>query len=85
MVRKIRSKLVLRLRAEGFTGRQIAAQGMSWQSVVTVIDAADRKGVSWDDVADVSDAEVYAGLFPDLGEHESVYAQLDWVFNERRP
>ena len=29
MVRKILAKLVLRLRAEGFSGRQIAAQGMS--------------------------------------------------------
>lgn len=29
MVRKIKAKLVLRLREEGFSGRQIAAQGMS--------------------------------------------------------
>ena len=29
MVRKVRAKLVLRLRAEGFSGRQIAAQSMS--------------------------------------------------------
>ncbi|TQN00053.1 hypothetical protein FHX68_0122 [Microbacterium lacticum] len=28
MVRKIKAKLVLRLRSEGLTGRQIAAQGM---------------------------------------------------------
>jgi hypothetical protein len=38
MVRKIKAKLVLRLRAEGFTGRQIAAQGMSRTSVAAVID-----------------------------------------------
>ncbi len=29
MVRKIRARLVLQLRAEGLSGRQIAAQGMS--------------------------------------------------------
>ena len=42
MVRKIKAKLVLRLRAEGLTGRQIAAQGMSRTSVAAVIDAADQ-------------------------------------------
>ena len=33
MVRKIKAKLVLRLREEGFSGRQIAAQGMSRHSL----------------------------------------------------
>ena len=78
MVRKIKAKLVLRLRAEGFTGRQIAAQGMSRTSVAAVIDAADREGVGWDDVADLDDATVYARLFPGRGEHDSVHAQPDW-------
>ncbi|MFM2437296.1 MAG: hypothetical protein RLZ55_102 [Actinomycetota bacterium] len=78
MVRKIRAKLVLRLRAEGFTGRQIAAQGMSRASVAAVIEAADREGVGWDDVADLDDAAVYARLFPGRGEHDSVHAQPDW-------
>ena len=78
MVRKIKAKLVLRLRAEGFTGRQIAAQGMSRSSVAAVIDAADREGVGWDDVADLDDATVYARLFPGRGEHDSVHAQPDW-------
>lgn len=45
MVRKIKAKLVLRLRAEGLTGRQIAAQGMSRTSVAAVIDAADRERI----------------------------------------
>lgn len=78
MVRKIKAKLVLRLRAEGLTGRQIAAQGMSRHSVAAVIDAADREGVGWDDVADLEEAAVYARLFPGRGEHESVHAQPDW-------
>ncbi len=44
MVRKIKAKLVLRLRSEGLTGRQIAEQGMSRTSVAMVLDAADREG-----------------------------------------
>ena len=78
MVRKIKAKLVLRLREEGFSGRQIAAQGMSRHSVTAVIEAADREGVGWDDVADLDEAQVYARLFPGRGEHESVHAQPDW-------
>ncbi len=78
MVRKIRAKLVLRLRAEGFSGRQIAAQGMSRHSVAAVIEAADREGVGWDDIADLDEMAVYARLFPGRGEHESVHAQPDW-------
>lgn len=78
MVRNIKAKLVLRLRSEGLTGRQIAAQGMSRTSVAAVIDAADREGVGWDDVAALNEADVYARLFPGRGEHESVHAQPDW-------
>lgn len=42
MVRRIKAKLVLRLRAEGFSARQIEAQGMSRHSVIAVFDAAAR-------------------------------------------
>lgn len=78
MVRRIKAKLVLRLRADGFSSRQIAAQGMSRHSVAAVLDAADREGIGWDDVADLGEADVYARLFPGRGEHESVHAQPDW-------
>ncbi len=78
VVRRIRAKLVLKLRAEGFSGRQIAAQGMSRASVAAVLEAADREGVDYDVVADLDDAAVYAWLFPGRGEHESVHAQPDW-------
>ncbi len=60
MVRKIRAKLVPRLRAEGFSGRQIAAQDMSRHSVAAVLEAADREGGGFDDVADLDQAAVYA-------------------------
>ena len=78
MVRKIKAKLVLRLQAEGLSRRQIAAQGMSRRSVDEVIAAADHKGIAYDDVAALSDAAVYARLFPGRGEHHSVYVQPDW-------
>lgn len=79
MVRKIRAKLVLQLRAEGLSGRAIAAsQGMSRKSITAVLEAADAAGVVWDDIADSSDREVYALLFPGRGEHQSVFAQPDW-------
>ena len=79
MVRKIRAKLVLQLRAEGLSGRAIAAsQGMSRKSIAAVLGAADATETSWDDVAELTDEQVYARLFPGRGEHESVFAQPDW-------
>ncbi|MEE2059253.1 IS21 family transposase [Rhodococcus artemisiae] len=79
MVRKIKAKLVLQLRAEGLSGRAIAAsQGMSRKSIAEVLDAADATGTTWDDVTDLEDSDVYAHLFPGRGEHESVFAQPDW-------
>src|SRR5699024_10954760 len=79
MVRKIRAKLVLQLRAEGLSGRAISAsQGMSRKSVRAVFEAADAVGIGWDDIADLPDEQAYARLFPGRGEHESVFAQPDW-------
>jgi hypothetical protein len=50
-VRKIRAKLVLQLRAEGLSGRAIAAsQGMSRKSIAAVLEAADATEPSWHDV-----------------------------------
>ena len=79
MVRIIRAKLVLQLRAEGLSGRAIAAsQGMPRKSVTAVLEAADATKTSWDDVAELADEQVYARLFPSRGEDESVFAQADW-------
>ena len=64
MVRKIQAKRVLRLHAQGLSGRAIArSQGMSRRSVSDVLDAARAVGVGWDDVAGKTDGEVYALLF----------------------
>ena len=43
MVREIKAKLILQLRAEGLSGRAIAvSQSMSRRSIAAVVDAADR-------------------------------------------
>src|SRR5699024_7612273 len=79
MVRKIRAKLVLQLRADGLSARAIAAsQGMSRKSVAAVLEAADAAGLGWDDAKDRTDAEVYELVFPGRGQHQSVFAQPDW-------
>lgn len=79
MVRKIKAKLVLQLRAEGLSGRAISvSQGMSRHSVQAVIEAADRDGIGWDDVAEVAEAQVYERLFPGRGVRESVFEQPEW-------
>lgn len=80
MVRKIKAKRVLQLRAEGLSGRLIAtSQQVSRNSVAEVFEAADAAGLGWDDVADLSDGQVYQRLFPGRGEHESVFAEPDWA------
>ena len=67
MVRRIKVKRVLELRAEGVTGRAIAlAQGMSRKSVLAVFDAADQASIGRDGHVGRSDAEAYALLFPGL-------------------
>lgn len=79
MVRKIRAKLVLQMRAEGLSGRAIAtSQGMSRKSITEVLEAADAADINWDAIADHPEAEVYALVFPGRGEHQSVFAQPDW-------
>ncbi|GAA2013817.1 IS21 family transposase [Brevibacterium samyangense] len=79
MVRKIRAKLVLKLRAEGLSGRTIAASHrMSRKSVSAVLDAALEQGITYADIADESEDVVYSRLFPGRGEHESVFTQPDW-------
>jgi transposase len=80
MVRKIKAKAVLSLRADGLSGRAISvSQGISRNSVADVFEAADRLGADWDDLRDRPEAEVYALLFPGRGEHQSVFVQPDWA------
>ncbi len=79
MVRKIKAKLVLQLRNQSLSRRAIeSAHGISRHSIQAVLDAADRLGFGWNDVAEMSEAEVYAALFPGRGVRESVFAQPDW-------
>ena len=68
MVRKIKTKLVLQLRNQSLSRRAIeSAHGISRHSIQAVLDAAELAGLGWDDVAELSEAEVYAVLFPAAG------------------
>ncbi|MGP5155062.1 IS21 family transposase [Glutamicibacter ardleyensis] len=79
MVRKIKAKRILQLRAEGFSGRTIASsQGISRNSVAEVFNAADAASRSWDELKDLNEEEAYQLLFPGRSEHESVFVQPDW-------
>lgn len=78
MVRKIKARLVLQLRAEGLSLRQIEAQGVSKHSIVKVERAAARVQITWEIASRMTDAELYARLFSDSGNRESVYEQPDW-------
>lgn len=79
MVRKIKAKFVLRLRAEGMSLRQIEAQGVSQHSVLKVERAAANIGLTWEAAAAMTEAAVYERLFPDVGLRQSVYVQPDWA------
>ena len=80
MVRKIKAKLVLQLRNQNLSRRAIeSAHKISRHSIQAVLDAAELAGLGWDDVAEMSEAEVYAALFPGRGVRESVFAQPDWA------
>lgn len=79
MVRKIKAKRILQLRAEGLSGRAIAStQGVSRNSVAEVINAADAASRSWEELKDLNEEKVYQLLFPGRSEHESVFTQPDW-------
>ena len=78
MVRKIKARLMLQLRAEGLSLRQIEAQGVSQHSVIKVERAAASQGLTWEDAAEMTETEVHERLFPDSGNRESVYEQPDW-------
>ena len=79
MVRKIKAKLALQLRNQSLSRRAIeSAHGISRHSIQAVLEAADRLGLGWNEVAEMSEAEVYAALFPGRGVRESVFAQPDW-------
>ncbi len=89
MVRKIKAKLVLQLRAEGLSGRAIASsQGMSRKSITAVLEAADAAGISWDDVAERLEGEVYAlllELIPGGAKKDLSAAQAKALLAKVRP
>lgn len=79
MVKKIKAKLILQLRAAGHSRSSIArSQKMAKSSVIAVFDAADELGIAYGDIVQKGDAEVCTLLFPDKHSKESVFEQPDW-------
>lgn len=79
MVRKIKAKRILQLRAEGMSGRAIASSpGISRNSLAEVLNSADFASRTWEELKDLNEEEAYQLLFPGRSEHESVFVQPDW-------
>ena len=79
MARKIRAREVLRLLESGMSRNAIArSQGMSKHSVQAVSEAAEAAGIGWAEAEGMSDAEVYAALFPEKVRDRDVYPDPDW-------
>lgn len=79
MARKIRAREVLRLLGSGMSRNQIArTQAVSKHSVQAVAEAAEAAGIGWAEAEGMSDAEVYAALFPEKVRDRDVYPDPDW-------
>ena len=79
MARKIRAREVLRPLGSGMSRNAIArSQGMSKHSVQAVSEAAEAAGIGWAEAEGMSDAEVYAALFPEKVRDRDVYPDPDW-------
>lgn len=80
MVRKIKAKRILQLRAEVMSGRAIAStQGISRNSVAEVLTEANATSRRSDELKDLNEEGIYQLLFPGRSERESVFTQPDWA------
>ena len=80
MARKIRAKLIMQLREQGMSRREIAStRRMSMDSVCEVFRIAQERGISWSDVEGMTDEEAYVLFYPDRHVRESVFAEPDWA------
>ena len=79
-MRKIRE--ALRLRADGFSGRQVAQSlAVGRATISEYFRRADVEGLRWPLPADLSDAELERRLFPySRGEARRAVPQPDWAY-----
>ena len=79
MARKIRAKLIMELREQGRSRREISAtRHMSLSSVCEVFDIAEERSIAWNAVKDMPEDEVYRLFYPDRHVRESVFEEPDW-------
>lgn len=66
MARKIKARLIMQLRDQAMSRREIARTWhMSMESVCEVFNIADERGISWADVEPLPDDEAYRLFYPD--------------------
>ena len=81
MARKIKAKLIMQLREQGMSRRQIAkTRRMSMGSVCEVFSIADERGIGWKDIEGKSDEDVYVLFYPDRHVRGSVFEEPDWGY-----
>ncbi|MDO9517418.1 MAG: IS21 family transposase [Methanosarcinaceae archaeon] len=81
MAKKIKVKLILELRANQMSQREISkTRKMSQHSVGDVFKLSDELGLSFEDIKDKSDEEVYWIFYPDKHSSETLFKQPDYKY-----
>lgn len=81
MARKIKVKLILQLRDQGMSRKEIArTRKMSMTSVCEVFDIADERKIVYGDVATSEDDEAYRLFYPDKHLQQSAFGEPDWDY-----
>lgn len=81
MASKIKVKLILELRANHMSQREISrTRKMSQHSIGDVYQIADQLNITYEDVKNKSDEEVYRIFYPDKYASEVLYKQPDYSY-----
>lgn len=84
MARRIKVKLILRLRNQGMSRKEIArTRKMSMTSVCEVFNIAERRSIAYGDIEAHEDDEVYRLFYPDKHIHLSSFEEPDWDYVHR--
>ncbi len=80
MVRKIKAKQILELRESMSMNEIVKSRRMSKSSVSEVCKRARNRNITFDDVMDKTEEEVYALLFPEKLESQTLYKNPDYDY-----
>ncbi len=80
MAGKIRAKLMMQLREQGTSRRQVAkTRHMSMGLACEAFDLADERRITWEQVEPLPDGEACRLLHPDRHVREGVLEEPDWA------